>query len=369
MKDVDALLRLAVQERLLPAKSVEKLRKLIERRGGTVEFAKQLLTDFHQVSPRRVEELAKRAASLPPPAPQPQGKRLEPRKSAGSGRLLGKRSAKKASPRPAPPRPEPLEPCGESVLLTYHLPDPSKPQLQAYADVTQTSLYEARLRLVEPLPRILRVGPTAHIAEAAQRLESAGIRCMYADAKKLLSGLKTYLVRKIERTGSTYRLTGHVYEPRIGDRVVPLGEEELTLGEAPMLLVSGRYDAHLKAQLSTTEGTLRGEAHEMVAFAHLYPQGREIPYEFIEANIGDWSFLGEKMGYSGKANFRAFLNELKSAGRVDFDDSLLKHAGRIKNATAYSQGGALAVNESTNMRGAEVLSHVQFIEWSRSLEG
>lgn len=194
--------------------------------------------------------------------------------------------------------------AARAALVILPAPDATEEQVAALASAVGGTVYEARLRLKEPLPRVVRIAPREEIEGTVAALRAARLEAQALDAEALLGELRPFPVRAMQPDGPAMRLSG------------PRGEVRIDLTR-PALLVAGRLEPGRAGMPDTL-------------FAHLYAGGWAEPLELVESDAGASEVLGAAKGPVRRVNFRAALELLRQQPGVAYDDRLVQHAGRIK---------------------------------------
>jgi hypothetical protein len=202
------------------------------------------------------------------------------------------------------------------------------PQVEAVGAVVKLTPYEVKLRFKGPVPRWGPVGPAAEILPLADALRAAGVDVEAIAADLILAPLDPVRVKSVRFEGEKVVLGG------------PRGEARIDLAR-PTLLVIGKVD--LRASGDGVSAV--GEARASVLFGHLYAGGRSEPFELLERDISDWSFLGEARSPVRRMNFEALLSRLATGPGVTRDDQLSVHHAKLKESALQGEllvGGGLA---------------------------
>lgn len=243
----------------------------------------------------------------------------------GSGRLIGRGA-----------EPEPAAPEDRRVLVLLPTDAFADGQPQALADTYGLTTDQATRCLLEPLPRVLEVGPDEEAAARADALRAAGVRVEELDAAELLAPLRPFSIETLRLEGDSLRVRG------------PRGEVRVDL-RRPALLVVGRLGG------STSSFDER--------FAHLHAGGWSDPLEVVEGNLADGEFLGAERGLTPRANFDALLARLRRWPSVAVDESLLRHADRVGDCLS----GLAGADRSTTAHRTHLFSRLHYLLWREAL--
>lgn len=415
MGDVNArIVEAAVRERLLTPAEGQKLIAFVAKRHGDLEALLGALIRFHAVAPERAQALVAAAfaaekASSPPTSPRaPEPVELEEVEALPEGDALAAPEelaevvpepeelaevlpepedadaievADVAAPGPVRPS-EPLAPPpGPTVTAAGALPAPSNTDLVLFvfppkgelspgaadtlARILEATVYEARLRARDPLPRLTRMGPEPLVIGAAEQLVSAGFEVLCAEAAAVLGPLEGFVVKSI-RGGR---------EIVVADR--DRREATIRLGGRGLLVV-GRYDTTTSTTTKVKVPTVRGKSVSLVSkdfsseglesavFAHVYSELSDVPYVFTETGIADWEFLGKDKTPTARANMKALVARLASGG-LTVDDRLEKHRTRVEQAASFQKQAKTTISQRSTQSAADVLSRVFYYDWKNKL--
>lgn len=377
--EIARLFALAVDERLITTAEAKKLESLALKKKADLDEALGFLTRFHAVTAERASALRARVFAAPAPAAAPPAPASPPTVLATAPTL----AQAPAPAAPAAPGPTLSVRAPGSDLVLAILPlgkEPSRELQDGYARVTGTSAYDARLRLVEPLPRLERVGPAGLVVPLADALSALGLSTLALPADLVLGQLQAFRVKRVEST-EPFVVTG----PDGPSLAAPVKTTTVDLSRRAFLVI-GKYEygGRVKVEVSRRRtgligaiaGGTRSHREEAVVdlarFAHLYLEGEPRPFELFERAIGDYEFLGSRRQATAKQNFQALLSLISSRPNVTTNDLLFHHAGRVKDLTTFSAGGSapglsVRVEGTATVEAADVLSRVLHQAWLRTL--
>jgi len=225
------------------------------------------------------------------------------------------------------------------------------PQVEAVGAVVKLTPYEVKLRFKGPVPRWGPVGPASQILPLADALRTAGVDAEAIAADLVLAPLDPVRVKSVRFEGEKVVLGG------------PRGEARIDLAR-PTLLVVGKVD--LRASGDGVSAV--GEARASVLFGHLYAGGRSEPFELLERDISDWSFLGDARTPVRRTNFEALLSRLATGPGVTRDDQLSVHHAKLKESALQGEllvgGGMAGVHERSTCAAADTSSRILYQLWA-----
>lgn len=289
---VGQLINLALAERAISVDDARKLRAHADKQGSDLEAVSAVMVRFHGVPPELAQALRERVIGTQP-----------------------------ASTAPA-----------VLVILPAASADPVPGQADAVARAFGLTVPEARDELSEPLPRVAMRGAADSLLPLVDALSAAGVQAVAFEQTAIVPTGRPFVAERLRVTGATL----HVHGPR--------GEERVDLAR-PVLLVAG-----LRGAPPASEGF---ESKETLLFGHLYAAGADDPLELTERDITDWRILGTDAGPDARENLRRVLERIRAHRGVTWNDSLVRHAGRVKDCTV-----GLA-----DVDGADVLSRVLHHTW------
>ncbi|MEZ6186643.1 MAG: hypothetical protein R3F62_16740, partial [Planctomycetota bacterium] len=254
-------------------------------------------------------------------------------------------------------------------------PEPTKEQVQAYGKHLGLELYDARLRLNSPLPRVLRVGEQEPLEALAASLVADGVPAVCLPRVEAFGhgeGWHELLrVREIERQGDAFVFRGR----RLSfDGTIVVDPEPYIVGpDSGGLLVHGRYEFHASDSVTVAVGpevvTDRATVDEKRGFAHLYLPGQEWAFQFVEDEL-DYGFLGAEKGYVARINFQLFVKQLAELTHAT-SDILARHASLVGDSVPASsflqigQGDASALTTATDSEaGCHTISRLLRRLWA-----
>jgi hypothetical protein len=404
MEQVERLFSLAVERGHLREQRVKSLLSLVSMRRGDVHTAGELLSTYHGVAAETVEALVAEITAAPEPVEAPE----EPARGEPCGALIAPKARPAAPSGPsgalitpkasAPPAAEEelvefelveddapalvaavasgrsarageaLDADTRAVLIVYPVADPSKAQLNAVSEALGVILYEARLRMAEPLPRLAASGPASELLPKVDRLREANIPCLCIEHEALFPKLRSLAVTAIARNGFALEMT---LEECWENGARSLRPETVRLDlDRPRLLVIGRYDFEAKGitkqslGLGARKKKVRTETNEFVSFGHLYYEDSETPIEVNDEELKDFNFLEDEKRLSQRQNLAKVFNMIASGRNATRDESLQKYAGRIKDSTSSVGPGARQAN---NVAQADALSRALYFKWLEQL--
>lgn len=379
--EIARLFALAVDERLITTAEAKKLESLALKKKADLDQAIGFLTRFHAVTAERAGALRARVFAAPTPAAAPPAPTPPPTVLATAPTL--------ATAAPAPPTPitspgptlSVRAPGNDLVLAILPLgKEPSRELQDGYARVTNTSAYDARLRLVEPIPRLERVGPAGVVVPLGDGLSALGLPVLTLPADSVFGELQAFRVKRVESM-EPFVVTG----PDGPSLAAPVRTTTVDLSRRAFLVI-GKYEygGRVKVEvarrrpglLGALAGGTRGHREEgivdLARFAHLYLEGEARPFELFERAIGDYEFLGSRRQPTAKANFQALLSLLSARPNVTTNDLLFHHAGRVKDLTTFSAGASapgisVRVEGTATVEAADVLSRILHQAWLKTL--
>ena len=222
-----------------------------------------------------------------------------------------------------------------ALFVLPPVPEPSREQIQAFAQHMGLEPYDARLRLSAPLPRLLRVGSRDALQGVAEGLVDDEVPALCLELPDVLGhgqGWHEALrVRQVELDGDTWVISGRRHTP--DGKVVVEDTPHRLRPDAGGLLIRGRYEFHATGSVTVAfRGevmTDRATADERVRFAHLYLPDQDWPFEFLEDEL-DYGFLGPEKTFVSSTNFGVLLSRL-SQGPAKTTCAALERRGSSRN--------------------------------------